>query len=124
MNTSLPYVVGKAAALRKIGMDLTFNSPQAAKQHAETKQTISDVAGFGGSLAGGTAGGAIGTAVGGPVGSMAGGIGGSMIGEKAVSFPVQTAVDMSHDVGQRTNSAYNRAMSQMNAASGAPPGVR
>lgn len=108
------------AKRNKLGMDLTFNSPQEAAQHAKTRETIGDVSGFAGNMVGGTAGGIAGAGMGGLPGSVAGGIAGGLIGEKAVSFPATTAYDTLHDVKQRTQGTYNNTVGGLNAASGIP----
>jgi len=117
------YQLGCYEALVKMGMQLTFNSPQEAAAHAKTRETIGDVTGFAGSLAGGLAGGAVGTAAGGPAGSLAGGLAGGYAGEKMLSMPATTAYDTAHDVKQRTGAQYNKTVGQLNAASGVPTGV-
>lgn len=118
------YELGRHEALVKLGMKLTFNSPQEAAAHAKTRGTIGDVTGFAGSIGGGIAGGAAGTAMGGPAGGLAGGLAGGYAGEKLLSMPATTAYDAAHDVKQRTGATYNKTMGQLNAAAGVPTGVR
>jgi uncharacterized protein YcfJ len=113
------YTLGCREALLKLGMQLTFSSPEQARQHYKTRGTIGDVAGFAGSLGGGLAGGALG-APGGPVGSIAGGLAGSAIGEKLLSFPATVGWDAVHDTRQRARSGYNKTLSRLNIAGGMP----
>jgi len=118
------YQLGCHDALVKLGMKLTFNSPQEAAEHAKTRETVGDVTGFAGNIAGGLAGGAVGTAVGGPAGGLAGGLAAGYAGEKMLSAPATTLYDTAHDVKQRTGAQYNKTVGQLNAASGVPTGVR
>lgn len=106
----------------KLGMQLTFNSPQEAAAHAKTRGTIGDVTGFAGNVAGGLVGGAVGTA-GGLPGIAAGSLAGGYAGEKLLSAPATTLYDTVHDVKQRTGAQYNKTVGQLNAASGVPTGV-
>jgi uncharacterized protein YcfJ len=117
------YELGRHDALVKLGMQLTFNSPQEAAAHAKTRGTIGDVTGFAGNIAGGIAGGVVGSAAGGPAGSLAGGLAGGYAGQEMLSAPATTAYDAAHDVKQRTGATYNKTMGQLNAASGVPTGV-
>jgi len=117
------YQLGCHDALVKLGMQLTFNSPQEAAAHAKTRSTIGNVTGFAGNVAGGLAGGAAGSAVGGLPGGLAAGVAGGYAGEKMLSAPATTLYDAAHDVKQRTGATYNKTVGQLNAASGIPTGV-
>ncbi len=110
--------------LSKLGMQLNFDNPQQAAQHAQTRGTVGAVAGFGGSIAGGVAGGALGSAMGGPAGGIAGNVAGGYLGEQMTAKPAQLAYDVQHDVRQRTNAGYNNTMGQLNNAAGLPTGGR
>jgi len=118
------YELGRYEALVKLGMKLTFNSPQEAAAHAKTRETIGDVTGFAGNIAGGALGGAVGTAAGGVPGSLAGGAVGGYLGEQALSAPATTLYDTAYDVKQRTGSTYNKTLGRLNAASRVPTSIR
>jgi hypothetical protein len=108
----------------KLGMQLDFDTPQQQAQHQATRNTIGDVAGFGGSIVGGIAGGAAGSAAGGPAGGIAGNLAGGYLGQNLAAKPVQLAYDIKHDVQQRTGARYNQTMGQLNQAAGLPAGGR
>ena len=110
-----------ASILRKVSMQLEFNSAAERAQHEKMRGVAGGVTGFVGGLAGNVAGGVAGTAAGGPVGSMAGSMAGEHIGEKLFSAPVTTAIDASHDIKQRGAKRYNQTMGALNAAAGLPP---
>ncbi len=116
------YQAGRLRALEKLGMQLEFNSPQQAAQHAQTRGTIGKATGFAGNMVGGTAAGIAGTALGGPVGSIAGGIAGGELAEKAVAMPATTMYDMAHDIPQKAKKTYNQTLGRLNMAAGTPAG--
>lgn len=121
---TISYTTGQRLALSKLGMQLTFNSPAQANEHAKNRNTVSQVAGVGGSVVGGLAGAAAGGAAGGPLGSVAGGIAGGEAGSKALAIPATTAYDAQHDARQKAQATRSSSLSRMNAAAGLPTGAR
>jgi hypothetical protein len=113
------YVFGQKDALKKLGMKLTFDSPEAAQQHYKRIGPLGKASGTAGSLVGGIVGGTAGSAAGLP-GTVAGSIAGSYAGEKVMQAPVTTAYDAQHDVRQRTRDTYRSSLSKMNASAGMP----
>jgi len=116
--------LGKLPKFPKFGMQLNFNNPQEAAQHAGRRDTVGGVAGFAGGMVGGHLGGLAGTAVGGPIGAVAGGLAGSVAGEQLAAKPAQLAYDVQHDVKQRTGAQFNQTVGQLNQAAGLPAGRR
>lgn len=114
-----PYLVGKRSALKKLGMKLTFDSPEAAQKHHKQRGQVGKALGTAGSVIGGTVGGTAGSAAG-PVGTVGGSLAGASIGEKALQAPATTMYDAGHDVQQRTKDTYNSSLARMNNAAGIP----
>jgi len=130
--TRMSYIAGRRAALRKLGMDLEFDTPEQLQQYNQAHTTIKNIGGTVGSIGGGLAGGAVGTAAGtaagGPVGGFAGGLAGGevggRIGEKVVGGTAGLYHDIYHDVNQRTAKGYNNTVGELNRAAGMPMGAR
>ena len=115
--------LGKQAALTKLGMQLTFNTPQEAQQHYSRRGTVGKVTGFAGDIAGGIAGGAAGGAVGGMPGGIAGGVAGGMAGERLLGGGATTMFDVMHDMPQKAQHTMEDTRAKLDTAAGLPSGV-
>ena len=115
--------LGKQAALAKLGMQLTFDTPQEAQQHYSRRGTVGKVTGFAGDIGGGLLGGAAGGAVGGLPGGIAGSVAGGVAGEKLLGGGATTMFDVMHDLPQKARHTMEDTRAKLDTAAGLPSGV-
>lgn len=124
------YRAGNYAALVKLGLQLSFDSPEEAVHHAKNRKAVGQLAGAAGNVAGGivggTAGGALGSAAGagGTVaGTIGGSVAGSVAGQRVGSGLATLGYDVAHDVPQKAKSQYRSSLAKMHAGGGFPTGI-
>ena len=120
--TNSIYSAGNYAALVKLGIQLSFESPYDAQEHYKRRNTASKVTGAIGNVAGGILGATAGLP-GGPAGSIAGSVIGGELAGRALGSAAALATDVAHDIPQKARSQYKSSLSRMNVAGGMPAGV-
>jgi len=125
------HKAGKVAALQKLGLQLSFDDPSAARKHYQRRGAIEDVAGFAGSIPGGTLGGAAGAAGGAAtpipggagIGMVGGSLAGAELGGRLAAIPATLAYDVAHDIPQRFKETARGTAARLGASAGLPSGM-